>query len=371
MKKLTTAILLCFLVIVFMSGCVEEREVKIGVITPLTGSAAKYGSRAKWGIDLAEKHIKSSSDASPKIKLIYEDSKTDPKEAVNALQKLIIVDKVGVVIGAVTSSEFLAMTPIAEKNHVVLLTPSASSPKITEAGDYIFRNTYSDFYEGKKMADYIFNETQHRNVAVLYINNDYGVGLRDAFKQEFEKLGGKVVLENTYDSDEKDFRIHLAKLKRVNAQVLYLVGYAEMGYILKQAKELKILLPTFSCIMFEDANIIKIARNTTDGVIYAYPAYFPESEENIVRKFVNDYKEEYGEEPNIYAATSYDALKILYLAMKKGDVTSEKIKTALYSIRSYPAVTGETSFDVNGDCVKSIGIKKVENGLFKWIHYKY
>jgi branched-chain amino acid transport system substrate-binding protein len=372
MKKLWIGIIgIVVVALVILLVVMQMRNkpvIKIGVITPLTGPAAKYGIATKNGLELAAEEIEKTTKK--ELLLIYEDSKMDPKEAVNALRKLM-VDKVKVVIGATTSSEFLAMAPIAEENEIILFTPSASTPKISQAGDYIFRNCYSDIFEATKMADYIFTHTSYRKIAVLYINNDYGVGMKNTFKIFFEKKGGNIILEEAYDPQERDFKTYLLKIKENKPDGIYLVGYAEMGYILRQAKEMGIYYPIFSCIMFEDPDIIKIAQEAAEGVVYTYPSYNPMSEKDIIKEFVEKYRKKYNEIPNIYAATAYDALKILYMAIEIAGYSPEKIKEKLYSIRDYPGVTGSTSFDANGDVIKPVGIKKVENGEFKWIFYEY
>jgi len=355
------------------SGCAKkEKVIKIGVILPLTGEAAKYGQSAKRGLDLALEEINASGGVrGKKLSLIYEDSKADPKEGVNAIQKLITIHKVPAIIGAMASSVTLAIAPIAEKNKVVLLSPASSAPKITYAGNYIFRNCYSDIYEGTKMADYIWNETSYRSIAIIYINNDYGIGLKRAFEKRFTELGGKVIISEPYEFGSTDFHTQISKVKNANPDAIYIIGYGEMGRLLIQAKEIGLSKPFFSCIMFEDPDILKIAREAAEGVIYTFPSYDPKSQEKQIRDFVRAFKKKYGQIPDGFAANSYDALKILALAIKKGGGDSEGIKDALYTVRDFPGVTGKTSFDANGDVKKPIGIKTVKDGRFIWLKFRY
>jgi len=346
--------------------------IKIGAILPLTGENAKYGESAKNSIDLAIEEINSGKGINgKKISVIFEDSKGNTKEGVNAIKKLIIANKVSSIIGAMASSITLAIAPIAEESEVVLLSPASSAPEITHAGDYIFRNCYSDIYEGSKMANYIYNETVYRKVSIIHINNDYGMGLREAFREEFKRLGGKVVSIETYDFGATDFRTQIGKLMLSRPDAIYIVGYGEMGRLLIQTKELGCEIPFFSCIMFEDPDIIEISGEISEGIIYTFPSFDTDSKKNVVEDFVNSYKSKYNERPDGFAANTYDALKILSLAIKKGGDKGYKIKEALYTIKDYPGVTGKTSFDINGDVVKPIGIKTVENGKFKWVVFEY
>lgn len=358
--------------LVLTFSCAKKEEIKIGAILPLTGEGAKYGQSAKRGIDLAVEEINLKGGIKgKKLTVVYEDSKGDPKEGTSAIQKLITMEKVPAIIGAMASSVTLAVAPIAEKNKVVLLSPASSAPKITYAGDYIFRNCYSDLYEGRKMAHYIYNETTYRKIAIIHINNDYGIGLRDAFRGEFTKLGGNVTATETYGFGTTDFRTQISKIKDANPDAVYIVGYAEMGRLLVQAKELGLKVPFFSCIMFEDPDILKVAGEVAEGIVYTFPSYNPESKEDVVANFVSSFEKKYNQKPDGFAANAYDALKILVVAIKEGGEKSQQIKKALYSIKNYPGVTGETSFDKNGDVIKLIGIKRVEKGDFKWIRFKY
>jgi len=350
----------------------EPEEIKIGVILPLTGEAAKFGQSAKEGIDLAIEEINIADDINKrKIILIYEDSKADPKTGTNAIQRLINIEKVPAIIGPMASSVTLAVAPIAEKNKVVVLSPASSAPQITDAGDYIFRNTYSDIYEGQKMARYVYEQTKYRKIGIMYINNDYGIGLKDVLKNRFTELGGQVVASETYDFGATDFRTQLSKLKNANPEALYLVGYEEMGRILVQAKELGIKVSFFSCIMFENQDILKIAGRLANGVIYTFPSYNPESEEQEVVQFIQAFENKYNHKPDGFAANSYDAAKILAYSIEKSGTNPSQIKSFLYTIKNYPGITGKTSFDENGDVVKPIGIKQVEDGEFTWLKFTY
>ena len=365
-------LIICGLIWVSCQKKVEEKVVKIGAVLVLTGPDAKAGQSAKQGIEMAVEEINASGGVkSRKIKVIYEDDGGEPQKSVSAVQKLINVDKVLAILGPMWSSCVLAVAPIVESKGVVILSPTASSPKITYAGDYIFRNTYSDAIEGAKTAEFASKELKYGKAGILFINNDYGVGLKDAFKRKFEELGGKIVIDEGYDPKTTDFRTILVKVKERSPEVIYIAGYSEMGQLLRQMRETGIKIPVLSCIMFEISDIAKVAGKAAEGVIYAYPSYDPEKGNEITLKFAKKFKEKYGTLPDPEAAFSYDAVKILALAMEKGGFTSEDIKNALYKIKGYNGVTGKTSFDENGDVIKPVGFKRVHNGKYEWLKLEY
>lgn len=363
-RLLISTLLLAFL---FVTGCErkEPKEIKIGVIAPLSGGSAKYGEDIKRGYDLAVEEINEKGGVrGTKIKLIYEDSEGKSEKAVAAAQKLIHKDKVIVILGALWSSPTLAVAPIAEKNKVVLLSSGSSSPKVTDAGDYIFRNEISDAYGAAETAKLFFNNGFDR-IAILYINNDFGIGFRDATQEVYKKLGGTVTTTETFEQDEKDFRTQLLKIKESNPNAVLTVSYKEAILILTQMKELGVKKQVLSTALFEDPEITEKVGDLAEGVLYTYYGTFdPKSEDARIKDFMKKFKEKYGVDPEYYAPIGYDAVNILALAIEKGGFEPEGIKNALYQIKDFPGLSGTTSFNENGDVMKPVILKTVKAGKF-------
>ncbi|MBI1979885.1 MAG: ABC transporter substrate-binding protein [Elusimicrobia bacterium] len=361
----------CIIILTFMLGpfgCAkkEQQEIKIGAVLSITGSGAPYGEDAQRGIELAVNQINNKGGIKgEEVKLIVEDDQTDPKTSTLAVNKLISQDRVQVIIGAVTSSSMLADAPIAEKAKVVLLSPGASNPKITEAGDFIFRDWISDALEGKAMADYLYQREKVRKVAILYINNDYGTGLKEVFTERFKALGGDAILAESYNQDDTDFRSQLTKIKNARPERIYLPGYyKEMALTLKQAKEMGIKIPFRSVVTFEEPDLLKLAGKEAEGVIYSSPFYDPSSEDEHIRNFVTGFKNKYQREPGIFAAHGYDAVFLIADAIERRGYKGESIRDGLYEIRDFRGVSGRMSFDKNGDVTKPVAIKEIRNGKF-------
>ena len=375
MKKIWIGVLILIIAALAVSLIVtqtkkEPEEIKIGAIFALTGDAAMYGESAKNGLELAIEELNKKL-LDKKITVVYEDNQGDPSKAVSSFQKLADVDKVKYIIGPLGTPEVLAIAPIAEKKKIIILTPTSSGPQLTQAGDYIFRNCMSDLIEGAALAEFVFKELKTRTAGILYINNDYGIGLRDAFKKRFDVLGGEILAEESFRRGDTDFRTQLLKIKFKNPRVLLLTGYAEMGRILKQARELGIEIQVVSTSNFEMPEILEIAGNAAENIYYTYQGFDIESEEEVVKKFTNSYRAKYNKDPDIFAALTYDAMKILAKAIERGGTDVENVKKELYGIKNFIGVTGKTSFDKNGDVIKPIGIKKVEDGKFIWVNKKF
>lgn len=272
MRRIIYAVLIWGMVISLgIVGCVkQEKTIKIGALLPLTGPSANHGQDAKEGMNLALKEIRNSDKIlGNKIEIIWEDDNSTPQGAISGAQKLINIDKVAVIIGPISSSATLAVAPLAEKSKVVLLSPSASSPEISDAGDFIFRNSLLAPPQGKKMAQFCFENLKITKVDVLFLNDDTGWGYYNSFKQNFESLGGKINLVENYDKTDTDFRPQIIKLKKDGAKAVYVPSVPQtMGLILKQSAELGYNPIFLANIGVEGEDLLKIAGEKAEGIYY-------------------------------------------------------------------------------------------------------
>jgi branched-chain amino acid transport system substrate-binding protein len=367
MNKRRLFVLCVSLLLIAGCGKREQRVITIGAVLSETGSGAPYGKDNRRGIELAMEELNAAGGIDGKrLQVIFEDDETQPRVSSAAMTKLVTQDKVKAIIGSTVSSCTLADAPIANREKVVLISPGASSPKITDAGDFVFRNWISDALEGSKMAEYMVNDDRFRSIAILYINNEYGVGLRKVVENRFKQLGGEVPLVDSFDQDATDFRSQLAKIKSANVDALYLAGYyQEMANVLNQAKAMGIKLPIRSCVTFEDPELLKIAGQNAEGVVYSSPYYDLTDTSKVFTVFLSRFTHRFGRDPGIFAAHGYDALNLIAQAIKQRGDDGEGIRDALYNTRDYPGVSGVTTFDSNGDVSKPIAIKVVVNGEFK------
>ena len=355
------------LVLIFSSGCVkkEEKEIKIGAVLSLTGKGAKYGDAIRRGIDLSLEEVNAEPNRKAKIKVVYEDSLSEPQKAVSAFNKLIDIDKVPVIIGPVLSNEVLACAPIANQKKVVILNTSAGTEDIRKAGDYVFRNRESAFPQAYKIAELCRTTLKIDNMAIIYSNSPNGKDYQDAFRKRFEELGGKIMQIENYEDGETDFRSLILKIKKGHPQGVYLAGLVtELGYILKQSKELNFKNRFFASAGIEGAKLFEIAGDSAEGVIFGSPAFDPASNEPLIKNFVMKYKQRYNQDPDFFTANAYDALKLIAIALDKGGYSSEGVKNALYSIKDYPGVGGTTTFDSDGEVIKPVRLKIINNNQF-------
>ena len=374
---------LCLTALIFSSGCKKDetssnstsapeapqsQTVKIGATLPLSGDAAVWGKNTQDGIELALAEINQSGGVlGRKMMVVYEDTKAMAKEGVSAYQKLTTVDKVSAIIDDSVSSVTLANAPLADRDHVVILATGATAPKISGISKYVFRIWNSDAYEGQVSAEYAFKKLGLKKIAILYINNDYGVGLKQVFSSEFEKQGGKIVDTEAFDQGATDMRTQLTKIQASAPDGLYLVGYPkEIPIALKQAKELALSVPMIGTVAMQDEQLIKTAGDAVEGLMFPYPKD-PTGEQ--ADHFKQAFQEKYGKQPGITSDVGYDAVKMIAKAIELTKGTSgDDIRKGLDMLKDYPGVSGTMTFDANGDVHKPMAMKIVKSGQFSWMN---
>jgi len=383
MSKTTKTIVWLIVIIVVIAGIwwgvsrkpAEEEVVKIGIIAPLSGPASTWGEQLRKGIELALDEL--NLDERKLLRIIYEDSEADPKKAVSAVQKLISVDKVQAIIGPLSSNEVLSVAPIVEKAKVVLLTPTAPHKDIAKAGDYIFRIYPSDEKRSIMLADYTVRELTAKRVGVIYRGDEFGLAVKDEYIQRLKELGLKnnSIITERYEPGNTDFRTIILKVSIKNPEVVLIVGHSkELGFIVRQSHEMGFKPQFLSTADFENPEVLKIAGEAAEGVIYGSIMFNIKSSDSRVKSFRDRYQKFFNttEEPGIVTALSYDAFNVIYYAIKRASFpSSDNIKKMLYRIKNFPAVTGDITFDEHGDVTKSWGLKIVRNGKFEVLMEKY
>lgn len=374
MKKILLVVLTLF--IVLMTACTvqqqqveEEKELvgsyKIGVMLPLTGDAAAYGISEQRGIKIALDEINAKGGINGRrLEAIYEDSKCNPKDGNAAAQKLVNIDKVKVIIGGACSGETLGAAPIAEANKVVMISPSSSSPDVTKAGDFIFRDYPSDAYAGIISSEYAYNDLKARKAALITETTDYAQGLRKVFKENFAKLGGEIVLDETYNPEDTEFRTQVTKVKSSGADVMYIVPQtpAKGLLLLKQIKEQGLTQPIVTAEVLIGKKLVQENKEDLDGMIGVELKFDDKSPKAAT--LLSKYRETAGEDPEIpsFVATAYDATQLIADAISKNGYDSEKIRDYLYAVKDYAGTAGKITIDSNGDPIMEYSVKQARNG---------
>lgn len=349
-------------VIIGVLSCNDKHEVKIGVILPLTGDYAEYGNNIKNALEICYEDI-NQEPSKYTYKLIFEDDQAQPKTAISVINKLIFTDRVKYVIGGFTSSSSVAIYPIAEQNKVLLFSPSSSTPELTYNTPYFFRNWPSDETQVKAYAEYIYQKFGKKDVSTVYSLSDYGMFANDIFSKYFTEIGGNSKGQYGYYPNNKDFRTIIAKVKKAMPDAVMLLGYySEMGQFLKQSKNLGLNVQFFGQEGIESNNLIEIAKEGAEGLIYFVPNFDSNNESAI--RFVDNYKRKFGREPEVFGAHAYDVLKIYWSLIEQFGDNPEIIKSEITNIKDYNGISGITSFDKDGNAIQPLMIKMIHNNKF-------
>jgi ABC-type branched-subunit amino acid transport system substrate-binding protein len=293
------------------------------------------------GIKLAVKEINAAGGAAGNMLVVaVGDDQTNPQVGVDAAKKLVELEKVAALIGALPSGVTIpTATSVSAPAGVVQISGASTSPAITnlDDGDVLFRTIPSDAFQGVALAD-VVSEKGVKNVSVLYINNDYGEGLAKAFAGAFEKKGGKVSANLAFEGGNASYRGELQKAAQGKPEALVLIAYPENGNtILKQSLEEGF----FKSFVFTDGmkapEIIQaIGADNLNGSFGTAPEALADSDPS--KRFKEAYKAEFGElPPKPFIDSFYDAAYLIGLAIEKaGSADRKKIHAALRDVANPP-----------------------------------
>lgn len=368
------ALLVILSIIVIVAGCggnsaatnkQAANTAKIGVPAYLSGAGAAYGEAIRHGLELAQSEI--NAKGKMKIELIFEDTKGQKNEAINAVNKLINKDNVVAIIGPTLSGEMFAAGPIASQSGVVIMGTSTTAEGITEVGDYVFRNALPESLAIPNTVKKATAKYNLKKVAVMYSNNnDWAVSGYKTFMQSLKQNGVEVLTVETFADKDTDFSAQLTKIAALNPDAVMVSSlYQEASLILKKAREIGIKVPFVGNNGFNSPQLMKIAGAAAEGAIVSSP-WYPGKDDAKVQSFVKAYQAKYNKAPDQFAAQSYDALYIMVQALEKAGSTTDrkKLRDNLAQIKGFQGVTGKFAFDEKRNPAMEATVLIVKNGQF-------
>ena len=357
------------------TGSSDSNVFTVGVVGPLTGDAAIYGTNVVNAAQIAVDEI-NALGGDIQFQLISADDVNDPETSVNAYNQLM--DKgMQMLVGTVTSKPALSVSPLSNEDRVFTLTPSASGDDVIEGNDNTYQVCFTDSNQGSRSAQYIDEHFDDAKIAIIYKNDDpYSQGIRDTFAAEAKTRGMDVVYEGTFDSSSQtDFNVQLTGAQSAGADLLFLpIYYTPASVILTQANAMG-YAPTFFGVDGMDGILTAkgFDASLAEGV-YLLTPFSADAEDEMTQNFVAKYQEDYGEIPNQFGADAYDAVYVLYEAIQAAGVTAdmstEEICDALIAVMPTLSVTGLTSagsemtWDDNGAVSKDPAAVIIENGTY-------
>ena len=353
-----------------------DKSVTVGINLPLTGADAHDAELIKDGAMLALDEANTQGGvAGYKINVIVLDDGTatagqyDPAQAATNARKMVADSSVVAAIGPQMSGSGKAMSPILSQGNLAIITPSSTNPDITDpkfAGQYrpagkaiYFRTVTTDAFQGPNQANYFADTLHVKSVYVLDDSGAYGVGIADAFQHQAEQRGIKILGRDQLNPKEADYTTILTKIKSLNPDALYYGGVGQAG--VKVVKESYDIMP-------------KMIKSGGDGMYSAevlkgagFPAaegwYATTASPNLVQSpetkpFVEAFAKKYGQQPENYSITAYDAALVILDAIKRvaasgKPVDRNNVRDAIQESH-LKTLQGEVSFDANGDITNRI-----------------
>jgi branched-chain amino acid transport system substrate-binding protein len=342
--------------------------VVVGAVLPLTGEHAVYGKSLRQGIEVAADVVnRAGGVAGRPLEVAFRDTGSSAPAAAGHLKELIHEEKVPAIIGGATSGETLAMVPVAESYHRILISPSASSPLLTGSGDFVFRVWPSDLLEASTIADFAAFTLRAQRVLVVSSESPYCEGVRAAFTERFAGPMRRVdTLVARAGEGRWDGLAAQARGRGGQAHCLYVVGYEnDLVAAIRALRKAGIDLPILTVSAASNPGFPLQLGADAEDVLVPRPRYEPSSNEEPVRRFIAAHRKRFGSEPDIYAAHAYDAMMVLAAVMADQGTRPESIQRGLRALRNYPGASGPITFDPKGDVVQPIQMCVVREGKLR------
>ncbi|MBV6303460.1 branched-chain amino acid ABC transporter substrate-binding protein [Candidimonas humi] len=324
--------------------------IRIAVAGPFTGPVTQYGEMVKQGVDTAIEQINAQGGVlGKKLVAVTMDDACEPKQG-PVVANRVVNDKIHYVVGHVCSGATIAATDIYNDEGVVMISPSATSPAVTDGKnyDFIFRTIGRDDQQGPAAADFIAKQIKPKRVAILHDKQSYGQGIATAVKKELEKDGVKVVMFEGINAGDSDYSAVITKLKSVDADFVYYGGYhPEMGLLLRQGAEQGLKARFMGPEGVGNADINAIAGPAVEGMLLTLPADYSKNPANAA--VVKAFKDKKRDPSGAFQLTAYSALLAIADGIK-GVGADDPTKVAAY-LHSHAIDTplGKISWNKQGD----------------------
>ncbi|MHC4548722.1 MAG: ABC transporter substrate-binding protein [Planctomycetota bacterium] len=344
----------------------NDAEVRIGFLGCLSGPAQAYSGEMLKGARMAVEEINAAGGYQGKpVDLITRDDKAVMGNTANETVKLIFEDKVLAFLGSMSSDTTHVALRVALKGEVAELTSISTDPTITQiVVPWIFRCLADDWSQSRALAKYIFQERKFTRVALLERNNRYGRMGSAEIKRVAKRMGHPITLAVRYGRSTTTFNEHIRKIKEYQADAVVIWGlYAKGSQIVKEMHEAGLAIPIFGADGLVSQKFIDLAGEAAQGVVVTYP-YDAYRDDPLTRDFNRRFQEEHGYEPDSFAAHGYDAMYLMWEAVKKGGLNRTRIRDALAQTRDFHGVTGMISFDHRGNDMRGVEFAVVHEGKF-------
>jgi branched-chain amino acid transport system substrate-binding protein len=326
-----------------------EADVTIGVAGPITGANASFGAQLTQGVGQAAEDLnKAGGILGQKVVVVTGDDVSDPKQGVSIANKFV-GDSVHFVVGHFNSGVTIPASEVYVDNNVLMITPSATNPKVTDRGLWdVFRTCGRDDQQGRLWADLALSKLKDAKIAIVHDKTTYGKGLADAAKGFMNAGGKKEVLYEGVNAGEKDYSAIVSKIKASGAEYLMWGGlHTEGGLIVRQMRDQGMKTVMISGDGITDTEFASVGGPGVEGTLMSFG---PEPRNNPNAKAIVAEFAAKGFDPQGYTLYSYAAMQIIKQAAEKANsLDSKKIAEVMHSGMSFKTVIGDIAYDKKGD----------------------
>jgi branched-chain amino acid transport system substrate-binding protein len=348
------------------------KTVRIGVPANITGELSSIEGEASRGSQLAVKQINAAGGINGlMIEPVYADTKSDITTATTVVTQMIESNKVDALVGMTDTSFMLAVGPVAQKAGVPFMDIGGTAPVITSLGEYIFMLPFGDNTQAAATAEFTYGKKGWKNAAMLMDTEwDYTKFLSKYFTARYTEQGGKMLLEDTYKSGDKDFSAQFTKIKNLQPQPEFVFVSAvpdDIGTIVKQARDQGVSLPIVGGDGYDTPLLVDVAGPDKSANVFFSTHLGVYGDDPTAAKFRDAFKTEYGQEPqSVFAALGYDGINLVADAIKRAGSTDHKaIRDALAATKGWKGSSGEITYPP-GERIpsKSVALIEVKDGKF-------
>ena len=368
--KMLAMLLALAMVLAMGSFALAEETIKIGMIGPLTGGAASYGTSVAQGAQIAVDEINALGGM--QIELNCQDDEHDPEMSVNAYNTLWDWGA-QMIIGTVTTSPCIAVAAEAYNDRMFMLTPSASSLDVIKDKDNVYQVCFTDPAMGTASAQYIYDHKLATKVAVIYNNADaYSTGCYQTFEAKAKELGIEISTVATFNNDTTDFSVQVTSVKESGAELVFLpMYYTPASMILKTADSMG-YKPVFFGVDGMDGILTQegFDKKLAEGVMLLTP-FNADSKDEKTQAFVKKYQDKFGEVPNQFAADGYDCIYAYKQALEAAKATPDMSASDLcdamikqFSSMTFDGLTGAGMKWDKGAVSKEPKGMEIKNGAY-------
>lgn len=372
MLRIFTAIAF-FAYVCMLSSCNNTDSIKIGLNTELTGSVPVVGKSSRNAAFMAVEEINTKGGIavdgkSLPVKLLVEDNE-DKAESAAAIAQKFVSSGVVAMIGPNASRNAVPAATVAESNNLIMISPWATNPKLTEGKKYIFRACFTDDFQGIIVAAFVYKKLGFRRAGVLFdATSEYNKGIAEVFRNAFTKDSGLVSAFESYSTGDKDFSAQLSKIKASGAQVMFLPNYYnEVPLQVEQARRLGFTGAIVGSDSWGSEELLKLGKDLMNG-LYFTTHYAADMATDNAKKFITEYQAKFGAKPDDVAALTYDAFEMLFQSIKNASSKDpEKVLSQLSTLSRFQGITGTMRFSPgSGSPVKSAVVIQIKNNAFTY-----